>query len=153
MDKSMIYRLLVINNLDDKDLVEIDNNNIIYAEKDGKHYKIIDEVKQEYHPQNNSHIIDDFIENDIIETEKEVSDKIDLEVHDLINLKHEKDSTIIDEVIESTKDLNLLITTITKTRSTEELKRLKEIKKPKGWHFRAEYIDIEGNIYLKGKLQ
>jgi len=38
-------------------------------------------------------------------------------------------------------------------RSKEESDRIKKIKKPRGWHFRDEYIDIEGNIYHKGILQ
>jgi len=30
---------------------------------------------------------------------------------------------------------------------------VKKIKKPRGWHFKEEYIDSEGNVYHKGKLQ
>jgi len=30
---------------------------------------------------------------------------------------------------------------------------VKKIKKPRGWHFKEQYIDIEGNVYHKGKLQ
>lgn len=28
-----------------------------------------------------------------------------------------------------------------------------DVKKPRGWHFRAEYIDSEGNVYHKGVEQ
>jgi len=41
--------------------------------------------------------------------------------------------------------------------SKEDILRLeadvKKIKKTRGWHFKEEYIDIEGNVYHKGKLQ
>ena len=30
---------------------------------------------------------------------------------------------------------------------------VKSIKKPRGWHFKEQYVDIEGNVYHKGKLQ
>jgi len=45
-----------------------------------------------------------------------------------------------------------------KTIYTEsEIKHLEEeakkIDKPRGWHFKNEYIDSEGNVYHKGKLQ
>ena len=39
----------------------------------------------------------------------------------------------------------------------EELKILEEevklIKKPRGWQFMNEFVDSEGNVYHKGKLQ
>lgn len=41
--------------------------------------------------------------------------------------------------------------------SKEDVLRLeadvKSIKKTRGWHFKEEYVDIEGNVYHKGKLQ
>lgn len=41
--------------------------------------------------------------------------------------------------------------------SEDEIKRLEEesskVKKTRGWHFREEYVDSEGNVYHKGKLQ
>jgi len=41
--------------------------------------------------------------------------------------------------------------------SEEEVKLLeeqvKQVKKPRGWHFKEEFIDDEGNVYHKGKLQ
>jgi len=39
----------------------------------------------------------------------------------------------------------------------EEIKKLEEeakkVKKPRGWHFKEEFVDSEGNVYHKGKLQ
>lgn len=39
----------------------------------------------------------------------------------------------------------------------EEILRLetevKSIKKPRGWHFKENFIDLDGNVYHKGKLQ
>jgi len=41
--------------------------------------------------------------------------------------------------------------------SDDEIKRLEEeakkVKKSRGWQFMNEYIDSEGNVYHKGKLQ
>ncbi len=41
--------------------------------------------------------------------------------------------------------------------SEEEIKRLEDeassVKKSRGWHFKEEYVDSEGNVYHKGKLQ
>jgi hypothetical protein len=41
--------------------------------------------------------------------------------------------------------------------SDNEIKKLQEesksIRKERGWHFREEYIDSEGNVYHKGKIQ
>ena len=41
--------------------------------------------------------------------------------------------------------------------SEEEIKQLeddaKKVKKPRGWHFMDEFVDSEGNVYHKGKLQ
>ena len=41
--------------------------------------------------------------------------------------------------------------------SEEELLRLEEeakkVKKPRGWHFKEEFVDSEGNVWHKGKLQ
>jgi len=41
--------------------------------------------------------------------------------------------------------------------SEDEIKKLEEdakkVKKPRGWHFMEEFIDSEGNVYYKGKLQ
>ncbi|NPV12879.1 MAG: hypothetical protein HPY57_13995 [Ignavibacteria bacterium] len=41
--------------------------------------------------------------------------------------------------------------------SENEIKRLEEeakkVKKPRGWHFYEEFVDSEGNVYHKGKLQ
>lgn len=40
-----------------------------------------------------------------------------------------------------------------KHRSEDEIDRIMNIKKPRGWHFSNKYIDDEGNIFIKGKLQ
>ena len=41
--------------------------------------------------------------------------------------------------------------------SEDEIKRLEEeaskVKKPRGWHFKDEFVDEQGNVYHKGKLQ
>lgn len=47
---------------------------------------------------------------------------------------------------------------ITKSVYTEDemmtlIESTKKIKKERGWHFKDEYIDSEGNVYHKGKLQ
>ena len=35
----------------------------------------------------------------------------------------------------------------------EILEKIKKIKKPRGWHFKDEFIDSEGNVYNKGILK
>ena len=42
-----------------------------------------------------------------------------------------------------------IIETIEVIETKEEVKK----DKPRGWHFMAEYIDSEGNVYHKGVLQ
>lgn len=41
--------------------------------------------------------------------------------------------------------------------SEDDIKKLemsvKKVKKPRGWHFKEEFIDSDGNVYHKGKLQ
>ena len=43
-----------------------------------------------------------------------------------------------------------------KTIITEDIqdkiddKKLFDVKKPRGWHFMAEFVDSEGNVYFKG---
>ena len=39
------------------------------------------------------------------------------------------------------------------TYTEEELLRIKELPKPRGWHFRPIYVDVENNVYFKGELQ
>ena len=53
--------------------------------------------------------------------------------------------------------LDEVITPIEIIYTEDELLKLeadaKSIKKPRGWHFKEKFIDSEGNIYHKGKLQ
>lgn len=46
---------------------------------------------------------------------------------------------------------------VEKTQIKEDKKEIKEdkkeIKKPRGWHFRPVFVDVEGNVYHKGILQ
>ena len=62
------------------------------------------------------------------------------------------------DVIRDDKDDNIDASEPIKTIYTKsEIKRLeaeaKMIEKPRGWHFKKEFIDSEGNVYHKGKLQ
>jgi len=58
----------------------------------------------------------------------------------------------------SYNDQELLGVGTTKTiYSEEEIMKLEsealKVRKPRGWHFKQEFIDTEGNVYNKGKLQ
>jgi len=58
----------------------------------------------------------------------------------------------------SYEEQDLMIGSPTKTiYSEDEIKRLEQeaskVRKPRGWHFKEEYVDSEGNVYHKGKLQ
>jgi len=64
----------------------------------------------------------------------------------------------LEDTLISFESDNLQIPQNVKTIYTEkEMERLeaevKSIKKPRGWHFKEEFEDSEGNIYHKGKLQ
>jgi len=77
--------------------------------------------------------------------------------YELINFTKkivEENKTSEDEI--SDEDLTDILTTLNESEqvslSEDELKRIKAIKKPRGWHFKDEFIDSEGNIYHKGVL-
>jgi hypothetical protein len=72
-------------------------------------------------------------------------------------LKNVKKHVDISEYV-SYDDSELLENGSTKTiYSVDEIKKLEEqakkVKKPRGWHFKKEFIDEKGNVYYKGKLQ
>ena len=77
-----------------------------------------------------------------------------------------EDRSFIDRIKNKKKEINfieydepvLLEVGPTKTiYSEDELKRIEEesskVEKPKGWNFKKEFMDSEGNVYHKGKLQ
>jgi hypothetical protein len=73
-------------------------------------------------------------------------------------IKNETKNIKRDGILVSYDEPGLLEAGPTKTiYSEDEIKRLEEeaskVKKPRGWHFREEFIDDEGNVYHKGKLQ
>lgn len=73
-------------------------------------------------------------------------------------LKNVKKNIKNNSVFISYNETDLLESGTIKTIYTEEEIRLleneaKKVKKPRGWHFKEEYIDDKGNVYHKGKLQ
>lgn len=75
--------------------------------------------------------------------------------------------TLLSRLKNDKKNINRNFTTInsileiaeksTETYSDEEINKIEEsvrhIKKPRGWHLKEEFIDSEGNVYHKGKIQ
>lgn len=75
----------------------------------------------------------------------------------LSRIKNDKKQLITETIISYENNI-FLETGETKTIYTEnEIKQLEEeikkISKPKGWHFKKEFVDSDGNVYHKGKLQ
>ncbi|MCK9416586.1 hypothetical protein M0Q97_08025 [Candidatus Dojkabacteria bacterium] len=75
--------------------------------------------------------------------------------------------TLLSRLKNDKKNINRNFTTInsileiaeksTEIYSDEEINKIEEsvrhIKKPRGWHLKEEFIDSEGNVYHKGKIQ
>jgi len=75
--------------------------------------------------------------------------------------------TLLSRLKNEKKNINRNFTTInsileiaeksTEIYSDEEINKIEEsvrhIKKPRGWHLKEEFIDSEGNVYHKGKIQ
>jgi len=75
--------------------------------------------------------------------------------------------TLLSRLKNEKKNINRNFTTInsileiaeksTETYSDDEINKIEEsvrhIKKPRGWHLKEEFIDSEGNVYHKGKIQ
>lgn len=70
----------------------------------------------------------------------------------LINsLKDRTEETITEFGIDiSSTQIKTIYTKSEMLRLEEEVK---SIKKPRGWHFKEEFMDSDGNVYHKGKLQ
>lgn len=73
--------------------------------------------------------------------------------------------TLLSRLKNEKKNINRNFTTINSileiaeksTYSEDEINKIEEsvrhIKKPRGWHLKEEFIDSEGNVYHKGKIQ
>ena len=123
MDKGKIYRIILGNGLKPENFTSIDKDGSIYVTENDVDYKL-----------------NGFTKKVIIPVD---------------NISREKAESIL-------KDIKIEKTDEWKTpagekkglvRTEEELKRIKAIKKIRGWHFYDEFVDSEGNVYKKGVLQ
>jgi len=105
----------------------MDENGLIYVIEDGIKYKL-----------------DGFTKTIVDEKKSKVF------IVPLDKLDEEKAKETIDELMSDYKDAGEHKDKI--TLSDDELKEIKAIKKPRGWHFKDEFEDSEGNQYQKGKL-
>ena len=126
MDKGKIIKILVVNGLKPESFTKIEADGVIYASEAGKNYKFVNGKKYEIYniPINDNKTIEE--KQAILELIGKISDDIKF-----------------DDVVSQDKT----------TRTQEELDRIKAISKPRGWHFRDDFTDSEGNIYKKGILQ
>ena len=124
-----LTRILMANNLDVLntkilDVVTTEGISIIYAELDGIKYKIEGFTKT-------------IISNNIGENDINLNDYIEIDESDddlpLTNIN-------IENIIEETDEVEV----------SEEVEAGNEISKPRGWHFKKVYVDVEGNVYFRG---
>ena len=137
MDKGKIYRIISANGFKHESFDSIDDEGLIYVIEDGEKYSLDGFTKTK---------IETTKEPSIVELMKDYKSEIILD--DIDFEKKSQKNTKTDEWKPVAGIHNGLI-----TRTEEELKRIKAIKKPRGWHFRDIYEDSEGNIYHKGILQ
>ena len=80
-----------------------------------------------------------------------------LETRSLVDRVQNKTKHLLDDKLISFENEQLQIEPVKTIYTEQELERLKEevksIKKPRGWHFKEEFEDSDGNIYHKGELQ
>jgi len=67
-------------------------------------------------------------------------------------IKYELDGNIKTE-IKKTETITELIEEDYVTYTEEYLEKIKDLPKPRGWHFRPVFVDEENNVYFKGELQ
>jgi len=80
-----------------------------------------------------------------------------LENRSFVDRVKNKTKTLQDDKLISFENEQLKIEPVKTIYTEQELKRLKEevknIKKPRGWHFKEVFEDSEGNVYHRGELQ
>jgi len=137
MDKGKIYRIIRGNGLKPENFTSIDKNGIIYVTEDGVDYRL-----------------DGFKKSIIVKVDTNFSEEKAKETLSELMSEYKKDVTWDEDIKIDNVELEPPAD-ITKglVRTDEEIKRIKDIKKPRGWHFKDKFVDSEGNVYIKGILQ
>jgi hypothetical protein len=133
------HRLLVMHGFDihteiielltDKIIVKSDNN--IY-EISLNEVRLIKKLEENTEDTSNIPIIEDEL-------------KTNMEEPLLLFEPKENEESIIEDIVE----IEDKIVTIKQEIQIDP----KDVKKPRGWHFKPVFVDSEGNVYHKGKLQ
>jgi len=156
MDKGKIYRIIRGNGLKPENFVKIDKkDNSIYVDEDGTSYKLNGFTKTILMS------VDGLDKEKAKETLKDLMSEYREDVNwsengDIKNVEQvwKAPASIDNGLIKEEKEIDDSRTEgIPAVRTEEELKRIKAIKKPRGWHFRDTFTDSEGHVYFKGVLQ
>ena len=133
MDKGKIYRIIRGNGLKPENFKSIDTNGDIYVIENDVEYKLTGF---------NKFVVDLNNIPDIETAKTSIKNLMDEYKEEIIFPENDKKNE--DEKTDEWTP---------PAETEEELERIKAIKKPRGWHFKDEFIDSEGNVYLKGVLQ
>jgi hypothetical protein len=138
MDNGKIYRIIRGNDLKPENFTSIDENGIIYVTENGVDYRL-----------------DGFKKSIIVKVDTNFSEEKAKETLSELMSDYKNDVKWDEDIKITADDKWEPIADITKglVRSDEEIKRIKAIKKPRGWHFKDKFVDSEGNVYVKGVLQ
>jgi len=139
MDKGKIYRIIRGNGLKPENFKSIDTNGDIYVIENDVEYKLTGFNK----------FVVDMTKLPNEESAKESIKKLMTEY---------KEDIVIHTSVEKNNNKTYEWTppagkTTGMIKTEEEIERIKAIKKPRGWHFKDNFIDSEGNVYKKGVLQ
>jgi len=166
MNKGKIFRIIKGNGLKPENFDTMDDDGMIYVIEDGIKYKL-DGFNKTIVNEKKSKVFtisaDKFDEEKAKEIMRNYKDEISIDDFKL------NDIDIRDGIVfVNNTSTNLSLDEYTKqyeiwkpiagenkgkiTLADNELKKIKAIKKPRGWHFKDEFEDSEGNIYQKGKL-
>jgi len=155
MDKGKIYRIIRGNGLKPENFIKIDKkDNSIYVDENGVSYKLNGFTKTILIP------VDGISEEKAKETIKDLISEFqeDINISENVDIKNieqvwKAPASVDNGLIKEEKEIDERKEGIPAVRTEEELKRIKAIKKPRGWHFRDTFTDSEGHVYLKGVLQ
>lgn len=147
MDKGKINRIIIGNGLKPENFDRIEKDGGIYVIEDGVEFKLVGFNKTIVIPVKNlSKEEAKTAISDLMEKYNEEVEWDDFELGKNVDIS-EEDATFVWEPVKKDSDHEEV-----EVRTDEELERLKAIKKPRGWAFKKEYIDLEGNVYHLGKL-
>jgi len=122
------HRLLVMNGFDiHTEIIKLLPDSLI-IENEGKTLQVTDKGVIDITPIKIEEEVEEIEIEELVEIEEEVKE---IEIEELVEIE-EVEEIEIEEPIEIDP---------------------KDIKKPRGWHLKYVFVDSEGNVYHKGKIQ